>query len=126
MRLASMLVAAFGCALSAFYLFDRAWLVGICVFVASTTLLSTLFKLDRFYLHPSVIALGFEASKEVSLDGYPYRLEAIWASPILLILVVIELEVETGKRVRLLLGRDTLSDEQWSEVQTWRVWCQRG
>jgi hypothetical protein len=98
----------------------------VSVVVAGIGLFATILKSEQLYFQPSVIALGFEASKEISFNGHPYRLEAIWASPILLILVAVESDVAAAAKVRVLLGKDTLSDEQWSEVQAWRVWCQRG
>jgi hypothetical protein len=124
--LASTLVASSGCALTAFYLFDRSLLFGIGIFVVSIPVLAKALKFERLYLQPSTIALGFEASKEIFFNGKLYRLEAIWASPIFLIIVAVGLDVGASSRARVLLGKDTLSDEQWSEVQTWRVWCQRG
>jgi hypothetical protein len=122
----SALVAALGCSLSAFYSFDRSLLLASIAFIAPFFVIQKALDFDRIFFHPSSVKLDFQASKEISFNGAPYRLVVIWACPVLLVLGAVELERDPPARVRVLLGRDALSDEQWLGVQTWRVWCQRG
>jgi hypothetical protein len=119
-------VAALGFAFSAFYVFDRTLLIASVVFVTLFVLIAILWNVEQVFFHPSTIALELQASKEIVFDGAPYRLEVIWASPIVIFLRAVELERDRPRRVRVLLGKDALNDEQWLDVQTWRVWCQRG
>jgi hypothetical protein len=122
----SALVAAFGCALSIFYTFDRAVALAAISFTVLLFAIQKALNFDRLLFHPSSVLLDLQREKEIVINGDPFRLEMIWASPLLLMLGAVELERGRPRRVRVLLGRDTLSDEQWSDVQTWRVWCQRG
>jgi hypothetical protein len=122
----SALVAAFGCALSIFYIFDRAVALAAISFTVLLFAIQKALNFDRLLFHPSSVLLDLQREKEIVINGDPFRLEMIWASPLLLMLGAVELERGRPRRVRVLLGRDTLSDEQWSDVQTWRVWCQRG
>jgi hypothetical protein len=119
-------VAAVGCGLSAFYLMNRSLLIASIVFLVAFVLFAMLLKIDRMFFHPSSIVLGFTESEEIRFDGAVYRIEALWDSPAFLVLRALEVKPLSPKRVRVLLGSDCISDEQWSEVQTWRVWCQRG
>jgi hypothetical protein len=125
-RWMSTLVAAFGCALSVFYSFDRAILLAAITFIVALFAIPKALNLDQLFFHPSSVLLDLQGEKEIVFDGAPFRLEMIWASPLLLVLGAVELQLVRPRRVRVLLGRDTLSDEQWSDVQAWRVWCQRG
>ena len=120
------LIAAFGCALSLFYTYDRAIVLAAITFIVALFAILKALNFDRLFFHPSLVLLDLQGEKEIVFDGAPFRLEMIWASPLLLVLGAVELQLDRPRRVRLLLGRDTLSDEQWSDVQAWRVWCQRG
>jgi hypothetical protein len=120
------LVAAVGCGLSAFYLMNRSLLIASIVFFVAFTLFALLLKIDRMFFHPSSIVLEFTESEEVRFNGAVYRIETLWNSPVFLLLRAVEVNALSPRRVRVLLGSDCTSDEQWSELQTWRVWCQRG
>lgn len=120
------LIAAFGCALSLFYTYDRAIVLAAITFIVALFAILKALNFDRLFFHPSLVLLDLQGETEIVFDGAPFRLEMIWASPLLLVLGAVELQLDRPRRVRLLLGRDTLSDEQWSDVQAWRVWCQRG
>jgi hypothetical protein len=94
--------------------------------------LAAVLNIEKSFTHPSEIVLDLKASNELKLDGVSYRLETLWASPMLLIVVACatcatcDTQADVPVRVRILLGKDAVSDQQWSGIQTWRVWCQRG
>jgi hypothetical protein len=104
-------------------------------FAAMFFVLAAVLNIEKSFTHPSQVVLELKASNELNLDGVSYRLETLWASPLLLILVACDTcdtcdtydtQADVPVRVRLLLGKDAVSDQQWSEIQTWSVWCQRG
>jgi hypothetical protein len=119
-------VAALGCALSFHFVWGLNPMTAAVAVVVTFLVLAATLNIEKSFTHPSEVVLQLKASNELNLDGLPYRLETLWASPLLLILVACEMQTDVPVRVRVLLGKDAVSDQQWSEIQAWRVWCQRG
>jgi hypothetical protein len=122
-------VAAIGCALSFHFVWSLTPVTAGVAVAVTFFVLAAVLNIEKSFTHPAEVVLELKASNELNLDGLSFRLETLWASPLLLILVACDTcdsQADVPVRVRILLGKDAVSDQQWSEIQTWRVWCQRG
>jgi hypothetical protein len=122
----SVLIATLGCTLSLKFAFELSQVITALAFVVLFGIISKLLNVEHSFFQPSDIELEMTPGSEIRLGKLAFELDTIWASPVLVIFCVSRALNGKVHRARVLLGRDTLSDEQWWSVQAWRVWRQRG
>jgi hypothetical protein len=127
-----------GCALTAYYLFGQlatSLLILLICFVMAAWPLSvekSFYEAKTLqFLYPQV--RNDATSPLLTVDGQNADLTAVWSCPVFSVLAasLAPINQATNKpkdstTIRLLLGRDAMTDEQWHQFQVWRVWRQRG
>jgi hypothetical protein len=122
----SVLVAALGCTLSLHFVWGLASVLAAILFAVMFCVIAKELNIEKSFFHPTTIELELKAPNQLRLDGVSYRLQTLWASSLFLIVVARGVQADAPANARVLLGKDAVSDQQWAEIQTWRVWCQRG
>jgi hypothetical protein len=133
LRLASIFVAfaaAVGMGTSAFFIFES-----LIAAIASAAVCFWLFirplNLQKTFDQPELIDWR-ENKKAVAvfLDNKVLHPDRLWANSLFVVITGTISETFQGfekpRYVRVMLGKDVISDNSWHSLQTWRVWRQRG
>jgi hypothetical protein len=137
------LICSLGCALSAHYLFDQA-IVSVVTLVLCFMLAAWPLSVEKSFHHAKTLEFLFpqvrsdETAPLFTVDGQNADLTAVWSCPLFSVLAASLLPASSlpangvvGKTprpisIKLLLGKDVMTDEQWHQFHLWRVWRQRG
>lgn len=121
------------------YFVSASWPLAVASAGCGAWLLLNRFELQKSFSQPNAIYWREEGKQvAVYLDDKVVHLDRLWATPLCLVITgTINEEVNettddtfdgTEKRrdVRVMLGKDAMSDNCWHSLQMWRVWRQRG
>jgi hypothetical protein len=133
------LVCSMGCALSAYYLFGL--YVSLLTLLVGFALAAWPLSVEKSFYDAKTLQFLYPQRRNdataplFTVDGQSADLTAVWSCPMFSVLAA-SLAPDTVNQakskpkhsttIRLLLGRDAMTDEQWHQFQVWRVWRQRG
>jgi hypothetical protein len=133
LQLATVFVAVTGAAglgVSVYFVYASG-LLAIASAGCGAWLLLDRFALQKSFFQPRAMHWR-ENDKQVAvyLDDKTLHLDRLWATPLCVVITGTINETSEGlekrRDVRVMLGKDAMSDNCWHSLQMWRVWRQRG
>jgi hypothetical protein len=137
LRLATIFVAltgATGLGVSVYFV-CASWPLAIASAGCGAWVLLNRFELQKSFSQPNAMYWREEGKQvAVYLDDKEVHLDRLWATPLCLVITGTIKDttddtsngIEKRRDVRVMLGKDAMSDNCWHSLQMWRVWRQRG